>query len=177
MSILAIMLGLVAAQRLIELALSRRNWARLEARGACQVAPGHHGLFVLLHASWLITLALAVPAQRPPFPGLLTVFVILQIARGWVILSLGQYWTTTLVFIAEPLVAGGPYRLLRHPNYVIVTAEIAVLPMAFGAWEVALVFTVLNAVLLTLRVREEERLLARRALILASAGDRLGAIR
>lgn len=177
MTTLQVLICLVAGQRLIEVALSWRNGARLKGRGGREVAAHHHRLFVLLHASWLMTLALAVSAQQPPFTSLLAVFAILQIARVWVILSLGQYWTTTLVFVDEPPVTRGPYRWLRHPNYLIVTAEIAVLPMAFATWGVALMFTVLNAALLTLRVREEERLLARRALLLAPRGGRVGATR
>jgi methyltransferase len=93
------------------------------------------------------------------------VFAALQLMRIWVIASLGPYWTTRIITLdGAPLVRRGPYRFLRHPNYWVVAAEIAVLPLAFGAWPVALVWTILNALLLRLRIRAEDAALeARRA--------------
>ena len=90
-------------------------------------------------------------------------FCLLQAARLWVLATLGRYWTTRIITIPDaPLVRSGPYRLVRHPNYVIVTAEIAVLPLAFGAWEIAVAFSILNAVLLAHRIRLEEATIAPR---------------
>lgn len=152
---------LVAAQRLAELRVAARNTRRLRARGAVEHGRGHYPLFVVLHTAWLSALLLAVPADRWPDPTLLAVFALLQAARVWIILSLEGRWTTrVLVLPGVPPVERGPYRWLRHPNYVVVAAEIAVLPLAFGAWRTALLFSLLNALLLRHRVRVEDAALA-----------------
>lgn len=173
MTVLQILIGLAAAQRLIELALAQRNAARLLARGGVEVGAGSHRLLLALQIAWLVALAVAVPAGQPPFPALVVLFALLLLARSWVILSLGDYWTTRVIAVPEPLVADGPYRWARHPDYLIATAETALLPMAFGAWEVALVFTALQAVLLAYRVRLEERVLGARALTGFGRGARV----
>lgn len=154
---------LVAAQRLGELVLARRNTARLLARGGRETGAGHYPLIVALHTAWLATLFLAIPPGARMLWTLILVFVLLQAARVWVIASLGEYWTTRIVTLADaPLVRRGPYRWARHPNYLIVAAEIAVLPLAFGAWRIAILFTLLNAVVLAWRIRLEDRALAAR---------------
>jgi methyltransferase len=156
-------LALVALQRLAELALSRRNAERLIARGGREVGRAHYPLFILLHASWLAAIAVLVPWDRQPSWPLLGAFVVLQVLRLWVIATLGPYWTTRVITLDDaPLVRRGPYRFVRHPNYWIVAAEIAVLPLAFGAWRVALVWSALNALLLAHRIRVEEAALAAR---------------
>ncbi len=92
----------------------------------------------------------------------LVLYVLLQVARIWVLATLGQRWTTRIIVLpGAPLVRRGPYRLVDHPNYVVVTGEIAVLPLVFGLWQIALIFTALNAAALTIRIREENRALAR----------------
>ncbi len=107
-----------------------------------------------------------MPASAPVFWPLLAVFALLQAARLWVIASLGRYWTTRIITLpGAPIVRRGPYRWLRHPNYAIVAAEIAVLPLAFGAWPIAVVFSGLNALLLRHRIRLEEQALAPRATV------------
>src|SRR5262249_24074026 len=94
---------------------------------------------------------------------LLAAFAILQGLRLWVLLSLGRYWTTRIITVpGAPLVRRGPYRFLRHPNYLVVAAEIAMLPLAFGAWVVAVVFSALNAALLAWRIALEDQALAPR---------------
>jgi methyltransferase len=165
-SILWIVLGLVAAQRLAELAYAQRNTRNLRARGAIEIGRAHYPLFILLHGSWLIAIAVFVPAATPPSWPLLALFALLQAGRVWVIATLGPYWTTRIITLpSAPLVARGPFRFVRHPNYLIVTGEIAVLPLSFGAGRLALVFSVLNAVLLAWRIRvENAALAARRAL-------------
>jgi methyltransferase len=156
----ALVVGLVGAQRLAELWLAQRNTVRLKAEGAVEHGAAHYPLFVLLHGGWLLALLLTVPADRVPNWLLLGLFVLLQCGRVWAITSLGRRWTTRVVVPAEAtLVASGPYRFVRHPNYWIVALEIAVLPLAFGAWQIALVFTALNALLLRHRIRVEERAL------------------
>lgn len=156
-------LGLVALERLIELARARRNTARLRRQGAVEADAGGYPLFVLLHAGWLTSLAIFVPAETPPDWLLIALFALLQLGRIWVIVSLGRYWTTRIITLPDaPLVQTGPFRYLRHPNYLLVAAEIAVLPLAFGAVAVAATFSALNLALLARRIRIEERVLAPR---------------
>lgn len=163
MSLPQALVMLVLAQRLAEVLWARRNERRLLAQGAIEIGARHYPLFFLLHGAWLASLALLVPANAPLFWPLLLAFVLLQAARLWVIASLGRYWTTRIITLpGAPIVRRGPYRWLRHPNYAIVAAEIAVLPLVFGAWPIALVFSVLNTLLLRHRIRLEEQALAPR---------------
>jgi methyltransferase len=156
-------LALVALQRLAELAWANRNGARLRRFGAVEADAGGYPLFVLLHAGWLAGLALWVPAATRPYWPLLGLFALLQLARLWVILSLGRYWTTRILTLpSAPLVRTGPFRWLRHPNYVLVVAEIAVLPLAFGAVAIAAAFSALNLLLIARRIGIEDRTLAPR---------------
>jgi methyltransferase len=155
--------GLVALQRILELAFARHNTAKLRRLGAMEADAAGYPFFVLLHASWLASLALFVPATTPPFWPLLGFFALLQLGRVWVIRSLGSHWTTRLVTLPDtPLVQTGPYRYFRHPNYMIVVMEIAVLPLAFGAAAIAATFSALNMVLIARRVRIEDGVLASR---------------
>ena len=148
---------LVAVQRMAETRLAKRNTQRLLAEGGVEHGAGHYPLFYALHGSWLLVLFLLVPPSVAPVWPLIGVFVALQCGRVWVIASLGRYWTTRIISLPEaPLVARGPYRWVRHPNYWVVAGEIAVLPLAFGAWWIAGGYTVLNAALLTYRIRMEE---------------------
>ena len=156
------MVALVVLQRLVELVRSRRNERALVARGGVEVGARHHPLLVLLHTSWLLAILAFAPCNTVSL-GLLGAFVVLQALRVWVIATLGPYWTTRVITLADsPLVRSGPYCWLRHPNYWIVVGEIALLPSVFGAYAVAVVFSALNAVLLLHRVRVEEVALARR---------------
>lgn len=161
---LAVMLGLVVGQRLGELVIARRNTKRLLERGGREVGAGHYPLFILLHTAWLAALAVFVPYDRWPYMPLIALYLVLQLGRVWVISSLGPYWTTRIITLDEaPKVRRGPYRFIRHPNYLVVGLEILVLPLAFYAWRIALVFTVLNALLIGYRISVEERALAPRA--------------
>jgi len=165
MSVLWIVLLLVAAQRLAELVYARRNTRYLLAEGAYEVAPGHYPVIVAVHTLWLLSLALFVPTGTSPVWWLLGVFVVLQALRVWVLASLGRFWTTRIISLpGAPLVRRGPYRFLRHPNYLVVAGEIAVLPLAFGAWEIAVIFSLANAAVLAWRIRCEERALTGRPL-------------
>lgn len=160
------LLGLIVVQRLAELWLARRNARRLLARGGHEVGAGHYPLLVLLHAGWLMALTLTVPAGAKPHVGLLAAFAVLMVLRAWVIWSLGPYWTTRIITVpTAPLVRCGPYCYLRHPNYLVVAGEIAVLPLAFGAWRIALVFSILNGALLVYRIGVENAALAQRTAI------------
>lgn len=162
MSVLWLVLLLVAVQRGVELVYARRNERRLLSNGAVESGASHYALIVALHAAWLVAMAAFIPPQTPPNWWLLGIYALLQAARVWVIASLGPYWTTRVVTVpGSTLVRRGPYRFVRHPNYAIVAAEIAVLPLAFGAVAIAVVFTLLNAAVLTWRIRVEDRALGR----------------
>jgi len=160
MSAFAIVLLLVAVQRVGELIYAERNTRALLRAGAVEYGRNHYPLIVALHAAWLISLAIFVPWNTPPDWGWLALFIVLQVARIWVVASLGPRWTTRVIVPARnDLVRRGPYRFIRHPNYCVVAAEIAVLPLVFGAWRIALVFTLLNAAMLAWRIRVEDRAL------------------
>jgi len=165
------LLGFVVLQRLAELALAQHNTRRLLAGGGREIGAHHYPLFILLHGSWLAALALAVPWSTAPSWGLVAIFLILQLLRVWVVVSLGRFWTTRIITLDNaPLIRRGPYRLLRHPNYWVVVGEIAVLPLAFGAWPIALIWSVLNALLLWHRIRIENAALAQRRQRTPAAG-------
>lgn len=153
----------VALQRIGELVLARRNTARLLAEGGTEVGRGHYGLIVALHTAWLIALFVYIPPDKMGNGWLIVAFLLLQAARIWVISSLGRYWTTRIITVpAAPLIKRGPYRWIRHPNYVIVALEIALLPLAFGDWILALIFSGANAVAMIIRIPAENRALAAR---------------
>ncbi|HEY6450468.1 MAG TPA: isoprenylcysteine carboxylmethyltransferase family protein [Candidatus Cybelea sp.] len=160
MSILWIVLGLVALQRLLELLYSARNTRRLLAGGGVESGAVQYPFFILLHAAWLASMAIFIPAATIPNWNLIALYALLQPFRIWTIAALGPQWTTRLITLSgAPRVRRGPYRLFRHPNYIIVCAEIAILPLAFGAREIAILFSFLNAALLSWRIRLEERAL------------------
>lgn len=153
-------LALVAAQRLWELGLAGRNTKRLRAEGAVEVGADHYPLFIVLHTSWLAAIAVFTPWTTVPDPGWLALYVVLQFGRLWVITSLGRFWTTRIITLpGAPLQTGGPYRFIRHPNYVIASLEILVLPLAFGQVWIALVSGIANALLVAWRIRIEDRAL------------------
>jgi len=163
MSPVAIAVALVAAERIGELALSRRNARTLLRRGAVERGRVHYPLIVALHALWLGAILLLVPAGEAPDPWLISAYAALQLVRFWAIASLGPYWTTRVITLpGAPLVRSGPYRFMRHPIYAVVVCEIALLPLAFGAWRIALAFSAANAVLLSWRIASEERAIAPR---------------
>jgi methyltransferase len=156
-----VILALVTFQRVGELWLSNRNTARLIVQGAREHAPGHYPLIVALHSAWLACLWW-LALERPVDAFWLALFVLIELARIWVLVALGRRWTTRILVVPDaPLVRQGPYRWLRHPNYAVVVAEIAVLPLVFGLWQVALVFSALNAAVLTIRIRAENGALGR----------------
>ncbi len=157
------LIALVALQRIAELPYAARNTKRLLAQGGVESGRGHYPLFVLLHAAWLIAIALALPKAPVIYWPFLLLYAVLEGLRLWVLWSLGPYWTTRIITVpGAPLVRRGPYRWLRHPNYWIVVGEIAVLPLVFGQIAVAVVFSLLNAGLIAWRIRVEERALGPR---------------
>lgn len=159
-----VVLAFVTLQRLAELVIAHRNTRALLARGACERGAGHYPVMVAMHAAWLIGLWL-LAWDRPISPVLLAVFAVLQALRLWVLATLGGRWTTRIIVIpGAPLIRRGPYRIFSHPNYMIVVAEIAILPLAFGLVAFAAVFTALNAAVLWVRLRAEGQALREAAL-------------
>lgn len=158
-----IVIGLVVLQRLAELVYAERNTRALKARGAVEIGRAHYPLIVLLHAGWLVAVTLALPPDVKINWILIGVFVVLQGLRVWVLATLGPYWTTRIITLeGAPLVRKGPYRFVNHPNYLVVSAEILVLPLAFAEWQVAIAFTILNALMLAWRIHQENGALAAR---------------
>jgi methyltransferase len=152
-------LGFVTLQRLSELLLAERNRRRLTANGAVEYGAGHYPLIVGVHGLWLAALWWFAPGQ-PIHLALLIFFALLQLGRLWVLATLGERWTTRIIILPNaPLVVRGPYRFVDHPNYVVVVLEIAVLPLVFGLWQIALLFSLLNAAVLAVRIAAENRAL------------------
>lgn len=146
----------VAVQRGIELIYASRNTARLKQRGAIEIGRSHYPFIVLLHMSWLVAIGAGI--HRDPIVRALPLvaFALLQAIRVWVIVTLGRFWTTRIITVAEePLVRRGPYRYVRHPNYLVVIGEMAVLPLVFDQTANALIFSVLNLVVLAWRIHVE----------------------
>jgi methyltransferase len=159
-SLAFIILALVTLQRIGELVLAQYNTKNLQARGAIEVGASHYPLIVAVHTAWLITLWI-IGRYQPVNLAALAVFVVLQALRVWIIATLGSRWTTRIIVVlGEPLIVSGPYRYLAHPNYAVVAAEIAILPLALYLPMTALVFTLLNAVVLFIRIRAESRVLS-----------------
>ncbi|MDB5451614.1 MAG: Isoprenylcysteine carboxyl methyltransferase [Caulobacteraceae bacterium] len=159
---LAILL-LITVQRLAELGVAGRNTRRLLARGAVESGADHYLLIVVLHTAWLAGLWL-LAWGHPVVVFWLAIYLVIQALRIWVIASLGERWTTRIITLpGESLVRRGPYRFLSHPNYLVVAAEIAVAPLMFGLPLYALVFFLLNAGVLFIRIRAEQAALDRAA--------------
>jgi methyltransferase len=150
-----LLLSFVTLSRLGELVLARRNTSELLSKGAVEIAPEHYPVIVALHTAWLGTLWFYGVSQDINLFWF-ACFAVLQLGRVWVLSTLGRRWTTRILVVpGERLVARGPYRFISHPNYAVVVGEIAVLPLCLGLTWVAAVFTVLNAAVLTIRIRAE----------------------
>lgn len=162
-------IGFVLLQRLAELLLAQHNARKLLDEGGVEYGAEHYPYLVLLHAGWLLALVVSVPAEAEINAFWLAVFVLLQIGRVWVIASLGRFWTTRIITLpGAPLVRHGPYRYLRHPNYLVVAGEIAVLPLVFDKWVIAVLFSAINALLLRERIAAEDAALTSRRQITPS---------
>lgn len=157
----------VAAERFVELAISRRNARRVLRRGAVEVGRRHFPYMVAIHTAFLVACPLEVfLAERPFIPTLgwpmLALVAATMALRYWAIATLGDRWNTRVLCVpGEPLVTSGPYRRFRHPNYVAVTVELVALPLVHGAWWTAVVFSIANAAILRVRLRVENEALRR----------------
>lgn len=150
----------VLCQRLFELWLARRNRNWMKSQGGYEVGRDHYKWIISLHIGFLTALLIEGIQSRPPsqWPWLLLVFILVQFLRLWVIASLGPYWNTRIwVVPGHQLVKKGPYRYLKHPNYLVVASELLLLPLLFGAYLTAVIFSLLNAwLLLFIRIPKEE---------------------
>ncbi len=158
------LVGLLAMERVAELLLSRRNAARAFARGAIESGRSHYRVMAVFHAAFLVACAV-LALHQDTWPGglgfaALTGALLAQGLRYWAITTLGDRWNVRVIALpgAAP-VTTGPYRWVRHPNYIAVALELALVPLVFGGWLVALVFSLGNALLLLVRIRVEERAL------------------
>ncbi len=160
-------LALVGLERVAELVVAKRNAAWSLAHGGVEHGQAHYPVMVVLHTAFLVGIvAEVVLLERPFVPAIgipcLVLAVLAQALRWWVIQTLGRRWNTRVIVIPGLApIEGGPFRWLRHPNYLAVVTEGLVLPLIHGAWITALVFTVLNALLLRERIRVEDRALGR----------------
>ncbi|MFF9144856.1 isoprenylcysteine carboxyl methyltransferase family protein [Streptomyces sp. NPDC014861] len=167
MSWYALLVLAVAAERVVELVVARRNAAWTLARAGVEHGRGHYPVMVVLHTALLVCCLLEpVLAGRPFLPALgwsMAALVLLaQALRWWCITTLGPYWNTRVIVVPGTTpITGGPYRLLRHPNYIAVVVEVAALPLTHSAWLTATVFSAANAALLTVRLRSENAALGR----------------
>ena len=165
MSVAYGILALVVLQRIGELLYASRNARALIRQGGIEYGRRHYPVMVLLHASWLTAIAVGIRRDSGIRMLPLTCFALAQALRVWVLATLGRYWTTRVISIQDvPLVQRGPYRFIRHPNYLIVVGEVALLPLVYGQIANAIVFSVLNAGVLAWRIRIEEAALASRRL-------------
>ncbi|WP_274308626.1 isoprenylcysteine carboxyl methyltransferase family protein [Solibacillus daqui] len=153
----------VIIQRLVELLIAKRNEKLMRAKGAYEVGASHYPFMIALHVSFFISLLIEVlyfKSMVVPFYELLVVFVLLQLFRIWCLVSLGMYWNTKIIILpGANVVVKGPYSYIRHPNYLVVCLEILVLPLLFHAYVTALIFTILNFLMLAVRIPIEEKAL------------------
>ena len=165
MTFLLLTITIVIIQRLSELFIARRNYKWALSKGGQELGQNHYPLFIFLHSGWLFSWIFEWYFRRPESPliwPLLLVSVLLaQLLRYWVIKTLGKRWNTRIVIIPDqPLVNSGPYRFLKHPNYLAVIVELAAFPALFGCWYTAIIFSILNMILLLLiRIPAEEKAL------------------
>ena len=156
----ALLLAYITVQRVGELRWATQNERALFRAGGIEFGRRHLLLLVLLHAAWVAGLwGLAYDHSVQPI--FLALFVVVQVARFWVLIALGRRWTIRIIVVpGERLIARGPYRFLRHPNYAVVTLEIAIVPLALGLPIYALIFSILNAAVLAIRISAENTALA-----------------
>lgn len=152
-------IAFLIVQRLGELVIAKRNTAKLMERGAKEFAGEHYPFIVAVHTLWVLAI-IVLGWDQPILWHWFAVYAVLQVFRIWILSSLGGRWTTRIIIWNEPLVARGPYRFIKHPNYILVIAEIIAAPMVLGLTWVAVVFTVLNAIILAIRIPAENKALA-----------------
>ncbi|WP_153730869.1 isoprenylcysteine carboxyl methyltransferase family protein [Sporosarcina obsidiansis] len=163
-SLFLIVFIVVVIQRFVELVIAKRNENWMRSQGAIEVGASHYKWMVLMHTAFFVSLLVEVfTFGRPLLPFwsvLLAIFLLMQILRVWCLSSLGKFWNTKIMVLPGAVVqTKGPYRWIRHPNYVIVTTELLVLPLLFSAYFTVCLFFVLNVWMLSVRIPAEERAL------------------
>lgn len=161
-----VLVALVGVERLAELVVSKRNAAWSMERGGVETGFGHYPFMVVLHSGLLVGALVEAWVRRPDVPSvlawsMLALVVASQALRWWCIATLGRRWNTRVIVVPGLAAVGsGPYRLFKHPNYVAVVVEGVALPLVHASWLTAVVFTVANAALLSVRIRAEDAALA-----------------
>ncbi len=162
----------IISQRLVELWWANRNTKRLISLGGKEFSPKHYSLIVALHTTWIVAILVLI-LQNPAVElstMYLTFFAILTAFRAWILVTLGSYFTTKIISLpGAPLRRSGPYRYMRHPNYLLVVCEIVVVPMIFGFWQIALFWGSVNVAVLYYRVKEEDKALSQRRILTETA--------
>lgn len=159
-----VFLLVIIIQRLVEVAIAKSNEKWMKSQGAQEFGQSHYRLMVLMHTAFFVCLITEGLWLKPSISSLwplwIGLFILTQIARIWVLTSLGKYWNTKIIVLPNAkVVSKGPYRFVRHPNYVIVTIELIIIPLAFNAFVTLFLFAVLNQIILTIRIQEEEKAL------------------
>ncbi|MET3658042.1 isoprenylcysteine carboxyl methyltransferase family protein [Sporosarcina psychrophila] len=160
----AIVISIVILQRLVELVVAKRNEQWMRSQGAFEAGAAHYPIMVAMHIAFFISLLAEVILLDRSLSSiwiiLLVIFLTAQVARIWCLTSLGKFWNTKIIILpGADVVQKGPYKWVRHPNYVIVTTELLVLPLMFGAYLTAIIFTLLNVWMLSVRIPAEEKAL------------------
>lgn len=154
----------VVAQRMLELGIAKRNEKRMIERGGYEAGMRHYPFMIALHSSFFISCIIEVEfldkTLSVDWPLWLGLFLLTQLGRVWTLYSLGSFWNTKIIVLpGANVVRKGPYRWFRHPNYIIVTLEFVVIPFLFQAYYTAALFSMLNAVMLSVRIAAEEQAL------------------
>ena len=153
----------VLLQRGLEELHSARNTARLMQQGAQETGSDFYPVVAVSHLAWIAAIALLVPPEAAVNWWILLVYVALQAARYWIIGSLGRYWTHRIITLeTAPIITRGPYRLVRHPNYVVTVMETFLLPLVFGAWQLSVIMSAIWIAVIVYKVRLEDQALASR---------------
>lgn len=161
---LKILFSFILIQRLIELVIAKKNEKKLKNRGAIELGKEHYKYFIILHSSFFLSILIENYfihyVKVNYFVFLLTLFIVLQLGRIWVISTLGERWNTKIIVLPnEKLVKKGLYRFMKHPNYIIVSIELIVIPLMFHAYITTVIFSICNLILLKVRIREENKAL------------------
>ncbi|RSD26558.1 isoprenylcysteine carboxyl methyltransferase family protein [Mesobacillus subterraneus] len=159
-----IFVGVIIFQRLMELVIARRNESWMKKRGAIEFGKGHYPAMVTIHTAFFIFLIFEViyfdKSLSSYWPILLAVFIFTQAMRVWALSSLGKFWNTKIIILpGADVVKKGPYKIIKHPNYLIVAVEFIVIPLMFNAYITMIVFTLLNIIILSIRIPAEEKAL------------------
>lgn len=165
--IFALFFAFIVTQRVVELGIARKNEKWIKSMGAIEYGREHYKYMVSLHvaflASFLVEVVMLDRSLSPFWPAILSLFIMTQSLRIWSIQSLGKFWNTKVLILPDAsIVKAGPYKFLRHPNYTIVVLEILLIPLMFQAFYTAIVFTLLNAWMLSVRIPLEEKALSER---------------